>query len=193
VLSISQEDLVIEVQPASAGALPSFDGGSGAVIHGRVREEMREVLRTSEPIRFLDKAAQELLGEARDTYRRLGLEDCWIRQAGSQVQLLLWQGDRIQDTLLLMLHTSGLSGMNEGVCLTLSNTTVAKVSAALHEIVAAGPVDAVKLAATVKNKARQKWDFLLPSELLDEGFAADSLDVDGALEAIKSAGNRGGQ
>ena len=38
-LSVSQEDLVIEVRPASAGILRSFDGGSGAVIHDKVREE----------------------------------------------------------------------------------------------------------------------------------------------------------
>src|SRR5664280_1827336 len=30
-LSVSQEDLVIEVRPASAGILRSFDGGSGAL------------------------------------------------------------------------------------------------------------------------------------------------------------------
>jgi len=186
VLSISQEDLVIEVQPASAGTLPSFDGGSGAVIYDQVREEMREVLRAGEPVRFLDKAAQRLLLEARETYRRLGLEDSWCRQAGNHVQLLLWKGDRIQDTLLLMLHAKGFSGMNEGICVTVSNTTVDKVAAALKEIVAAGPVDAIELAATVQNKARQKWDLLLPADLLDASFASDSLEANGTLEAIKS-------
>jgi ATP-dependent Lhr-like helicase len=186
VVSISQEDLVIEVRPGSAGALPSFDGGSGAVIHDRVREEMHDVLRKDEPIMFLDNAAQRFLQEARDNFRRLDLDASWIRQAGSHVQLLLWKGDRIQDTLLLILQARGFMGLNEGICISLTNTTVGEVVVGVGEILLAGPVDVMELAATVQTKIRQKWDYLLPDDLLNASFASENLDVSGALAAVRA-------
>ncbi len=48
------------------------------------------------------------------------------------------------------------------------------------------PIKAVELAETVQNKFRQKWDPLLPSDLLTESFASESFDIDGALDAIKA-------
>lgn len=186
VLSVSQEDLVIEVRPASAGALPSFDGASGAFIHGRVRGEMREVLRGTEPVGFLDRSGQDFLQEAREAYHRLALDEIWCRQAGDRVQLFLWKGDRIQDTLMLLLNAHGFSGVNEGLCVSLGHTTVADVKRGLIDISVARQVDGVVLAASVQNKARQKWDSLLPPQLLNASFASDGLDVDGALETIRS-------
>ena len=70
VLSVSQQDRVIEVRPAGAGAVPGFDGATGAVVHDRVRAEMREVLRSDSPIVFLDDVGQKLLEEARRNYCR---------------------------------------------------------------------------------------------------------------------------
>src|ERR1017187_2287024 len=61
-LSDSQEDLVIEVRPASAGILRSFDGGSEAVIHDKVREETcHNAVRsmTSQPNLFRIRATSE--------------------------------------------------------------------------------------------------------------------------------------
>jgi ATP-dependent Lhr-like helicase len=186
VVSISQEELVIEVRPGSGGTLPSFEGGSGAVIHDRVREEMRNVLRTEEPIVFLDKAALKFLQEARDNYKRLDLDEAWLRQAGNQTQLLLWKGDRIQDTLLLMLQAKGFKGLNEGICISLTDTTPGEVIAGLKEFLLDQPMDDIELAATVQTKIRQKWDTLLPDDLLNASFASENLDVSGALAAVRS-------
>ena len=187
VVSVSQEELIIEVRPGSGGTLPGFDGGNGAVIHDRVRQEMRNILRTNEPVAFLDKMAQKFLQEARDTYQRLNLDDCFVRSNGNQIQLFLWKGDRVQDTLVLMLHTKGLRGLNEGICVTIANTTEADVSRILGELVRAEPMDAKALAATVRAKAREKWDSLLPEDLLNATFASENLDVAGALGALSSA------
>jgi ATP-dependent Lhr-like helicase len=191
VISISQEELVIEVRPGSGGMLPSFEGGSGAVIHDRVRDEMRSVLRTDEPIVFLDKMALRFLQEARDTYKRLDLDETLIRQAGNQTQLLLWKGDRIQDTLLLMLQAIGFKGLNEGICISLTDTAPEAVIAALEEFLLDRPIDAIQLAATVQTKIRQKWDSLLPDDLLNASFASENLDVIGALAAARLVVGRG--
>ena len=185
VMSISQTELIIEVKPGSGGTLPSFDGGTGAVIHDRVREEMRKILQSDQPVLFLDKMARKFLQEARDNYRRFDLNNSWIRQAGNQTQLLLWKGDRVQDTLLLLLQSKGFSGLNEGIYISLFGTSTRDVTAAFNQLSLEPSIDAVELAATVPAKVRQKWDPLLPDDLLEASFASENLDVAGALAAVR--------
>jgi len=187
VLSVSQEDLVIEVQPGAGGALPSFEGGSGAMIHDRVREEMRALLESAEAVPFLDKAGINLLAEARDNYRRLDLDHSWIRQAGSEVHVFLWKGDRIHDTLMLILQAKGLEATSHGIYVEIRQTEEAIVIDVLEEILRLPPPDSVEIAATVQNKMRQKWDALLPADLLDAGFASENLDLAGTLAALRAA------
>jgi ATP-dependent Lhr-like helicase len=185
VLSVSQEDLVIVVQPASGGLVPGFDGAMGAVIHDRVRQEMREVLRTDEPAPFLDADAQHLLQEARLNYSRLDLENNWILQSGAETQVFLWRGDCVHDTLLFMLLGRGFIGINEGICVSLRDTTAESVRRELDLIREQEPVDPSVLASEVKNTMREKWDYLLPAELLNASFASSYLDVSGMRTAVR--------
>jgi len=185
VLSLSQEDLVIEVTPAAAGTIPGFTGGSGAMVHDRVREEMRLVMRNQAPIPFLDERAQTMLREARENYVRLDLDSQWIRQDGKQTQILLWKGDRVQDTLLLMLQAHGYKGTNEGLFISLEDTTPNQVLSALSSLQASQSMAPDVLAQTVKNPFREKWDPLLPEVLLHANFASSYLDIDGVRSALK--------
>jgi len=185
VLSVSQEELVIMVQPASGGAVPGFDGAMGAVIHDRVRQEMRAILRTDEPVPFLDAGAQQLLQEARLNYSRLDLENNWILQSGAETQVFLWRGDCVHDTLLFMLLGRGFIGINEGICVSLRDTTAESVRRELDLIREQEPVDPSVLASEVKNTMREKWDYLLPAELLNASFASSYLDVSGVRTALR--------
>jgi ATP-dependent Lhr-like helicase len=185
VLSVSQEDLVIMVQPAAGGSVPGFDGAMGAVIHDRVRQEMREVLCTDEPIPFLDAVAQQLLQEARINYARLNLNDNWIVQSGAETQVFLWRGDCVHDTLSFMLSGRGFIGINEGICVSLRDTTAESVRRELDLIREQEPVDPSVLASEVKNTMREKWDYLLPAELLNASFASSYLDVSGVRTALR--------
>lgn len=186
VLSVSEEDLVIEVTPAAAGNLPGFTGGSGATVHDRVRETMRDILRTNTSLPFLDSAAQGMLREARDSYARLELDRIWIRQAGNQTQIIPWKGDRLQDTLQLLLNARGFRGANEGLCISLEGTTPGQVRGALRELASLDIDDATKMALNIQNKHREKWDGLLPEVLLDASFESANLDVNTTLEYVKN-------
>lgn len=185
VVSVSQEDLVIIVQPASGGAVPGFDGVMGADLHDRVRQEVREVLRGDEVIPFLDETAQLLLQEARANYVRLNLDHEWIIQAGAETQVFLWSGDPVNDTLLFKLQARGLFGISEGICISLRNTRVDSVRRELKYISEQAPIDPMALAAEVKNPIREKWDHLLPPDLLSASFASSHLDVEGVRAALK--------
>ena len=184
VVSVSDEEKVIEVTPAAGGTVPSFDGGAGAVIHDRVREVMREILQGQGAIPFLDPVGQTLLKEARDSYTRLGLESQWLRQSGNHTQVILWKGDLVNDTLLLMMIARGFRGMNEGVCLSFEGTSVADIEQALRDIAAAEPVESCTLARTVQNKVREKWDMMLPESLLEKNFASTYINSFGLAKVL---------
>ena len=184
VLTVDQKGKVVEVQPAKGGAVPNFDG-NGTALHDHVREEMRNVLRSKEPIPFLDAAGQEMLREARDNYDRLDLDHKWILQMGNAVQTLLWRGDCVNDTLVLMLQAKGFQGMNEGISISIRDTTQSRVRDALAMFCESTTIDPVELASKVENKIREKWDGLLPEDLLSASFASANLDVQGAKKALQ--------
>lgn len=185
VISVSTEELVIEVRPGAAGALPNFEGQYGAMIHDRVREEMREVLRGSEPVPFLDKAAAQLLAEARQNYHGLGLEKTWVREAGTEVHVFWWKGDRINDTLALMLQAHKLPAINQGLYLEVRGADQSGVMAVLRELSEIPDTHGAHFAASVQNKIREKWDGLLSDDVLEASFVSNSLDIEGTLAALR--------
>jgi ATP-dependent Lhr-like helicase len=185
VLKVCERQRLIEVRPAGGGALPPFHTSMCGVVHDRVRQEMREVLRADTPVPYLDDTGQQLLREARENYTRLDLEHNRILASGSQTQIFLWRGDRVNDTLALMLLDHGLKGVNEGLYVSVTDSNVGRVRKVLNELRGekAGTPDS--LAKKVKNKLREKWDLLLPPELLNASFASTYIDVDGAKEALE--------
>ena len=185
VMKVNQDDKTIEVKPASGGTVPPFDGSMGAMVHDRVREEMRLILGSTDAIPFLDPTAQKLLNEARANYARLGLDHTWLLQMGADVEIILWRGDAVNDTLLLMLLARGLRSMNDGVAICVKDASVDNVREVLEAFRAEGAVDPLALASTVLNKVREKWDHLLPEDLLNASFASANLDTIGVQEALK--------
>jgi ATP-dependent Lhr-like helicase len=185
VMTVDQDDKTVEVKPASGGTVPPFDGSMGAMIHDRVREEMRLILGSTDAIPFLDPTAQKLLNEARANYARLGLNQSWLLQMGADVEIVLWRGDAVNDTLLLMLLARGLRSMNDGVAVCVKDASVDNVREVLEAFRTEGAVDPLALASTVLNKVREKWDYLLPEELLNASFASANLDTTGVQEALE--------
>ncbi len=184
VTEFNQQEKLVEVIPSKGGSVPKFEGGMGFGIHERVRKEMREILRSNDSLPFLDAMGQQLLQEARRNYLRMGLESTWLLGLGNDVHLMLWCGDRVSDTLVLALQAKGIIGMNEGLSIHLRHTSEDLVKRALSEIASDAEVTAIQLAAAVKNKIREKWDDLLPSELLDASYASACLDVEGMRRTL---------
>lgn len=185
VTRVSQQEMVIEVRPGASGALPSFEGTAGATIHDRVRAEMRSVLAGDDPVIFLDKLGQQLLDEARTNYRQLGLERTMLREAGNYVHILLWKGDRIHDTLTLLLQFKGLQALSHGVFVEVRGATAPDVEQTLRELATGRTLDPLEIAAQVENKFRQKWDLVLPPDVLDADFASDALDVPNTIATLR--------
>jgi ATP-dependent Lhr-like helicase len=182
VLSLDQAKKIIEVTPDHAGRAPVFNGMGGKV-HGRVRQEMRQVLMERQAIPFLDPCAAELLSEARYHFQRLELGQRSVISMGDELLIFLWQGDWIQDTVTLMLQGMQIDALNEGVFVTAHGISLQDWPKIAAELVNASLRD-TELAGNVLNLCQEKWDFLLPQELLVRNYASHNLDFEGARAAI---------
>ena len=179
VLTCSPDKQTIEVEPSRGGKPPVFDG-MGCKVHDLVREEMRVILAGSDPVAFLDKTAMSMLFDARAAYVRLGLGKRNVLPKGSDVYLVTWKGDWINDALALMLRRKAFNATNEGLAIVLSNTDLRSVADALREIGSERMPSPEEISAKVDNKQRGKWDWLLTENLLSKSFASNELDIEGA-------------
>ncbi len=190
VLSCEPREKLIDVKPAGGGKLPKFDGMSGKV-HDQVRAQMRVILSDRTPLSFLDKAAAELVEQARSAFERHQLRDRTIFRDGADVRLLTWSGDWVNDTLALMLTTRGLRSANEGLSVLVIKSDEDAVVRVLNEIANTAPPKAEKLLEAVESKLKEKWDHFLPPSLLARNYASRELDVDGAHDAAAGLLARG--
>jgi ATP-dependent Lhr-like helicase len=151
------------------------------MVHDRVRQEMRSVLASDEPVVFLDEGGKALLAEARRYYQEAGLaENRWMPD-GRGVLLLTWNGDWINDTLVLFLETRGFSSTNLGIAISVTGEAN-RIFDALFEIASSNQTDANELLVNAKNLYREKWDWALPPLILRKSFASSWLDLAGAVK-----------
>ena len=178
VKSVSQEDKVVEVLPAVAGAVPRFSG-EGALVHHQVRQRMREILSTRESIPFLDPEGQRMLEEARDNFERLGLREKKFIKLGRSTHYLHWSGSSEANTLALWLAAKGLKSIPDGIAITVMDSEPTEVQDWVAAFGSDPGITVEGLAETVTNKVREKWDCLLPEGLLNANYASMYLSFGG--------------
>ncbi|MFI5380678.1 MAG: DEAD/DEAH box helicase [Tepidisphaerales bacterium] len=176
VAELDRERMEARVAPSPSGRA-SFSGG-GQGIHAAVVEKMRQILASAEPAGFLTPAGQEILARARQA--AVGLRNRGIRPGtGKQTLLLTWAGSRVQQTLLAMLESHKVSGVDHGIALRIDG----------DEPAARGALQAVmdlkttpeQLAESLKDPADRKFDYLLGTGLLNQSRARMLVDVPGAV------------
>lgn len=184
VLAVDAGHKVIDLTPAPGGRPPRFIG-TGSLVHDRVREELLAVYQTSSTPAYLDLRAADLLTEARQNFARYGLNERRLVQDGEDTYMFLWAGDRIVSTVTALLGAAGLTATRDGLALSVAKVSPVELSAHLMAMLTTPMPDAVELSALVRNKVTEKYDRLLPDELLEVSYAARSLDVPGAWQALQ--------
>jgi ATP-dependent Lhr-like helicase len=184
VTAIDDDTSVIEVVRSSGGLPPHFVGTGGEVSTG-VRRKMREVLGGETVPAYLSETSQKLLREGRSTYRRFGLDRSMIYGAGGNTILLPWRGDLVMNTLAVVLGSEGVEISRFGIAIECRNASAAYVRTLLKSLAAQTPPNPLWLANTVRLKLQDKYDDFLGPELLNQAYAARSLDVPGAWSALR--------
>ncbi len=186
---IDEEKQEIAVVPTSGGRVPKFSGGGG-LVHSRIREKMYELYSGAEVPKYLDDAAKSLLQEARTQFQGFHLHQTSIISQGTQSLLFCWQGDIILNTLLVLLTAHGLKASRDGIAIAVNKCTPEALVECLGAIAAQPMADPVELAASIKNKKIDKYDYLLNENLLCRNYALSQLDVGGTWSTLKAIEHR---
>jgi ATP-dependent Lhr-like helicase len=183
VISVTNAQRVIELEPASSGQPPAFPGVGGEVAD-EVRQTMFELYRGTAVPRYLDATARDLFAEGRASFHRFGHTERRVFGSEDGTLLFPWRGDRIMNTLLVALTHRGLEVGQDGLCLTVRDTGPNKVLDLIDELAAGPPPDPLDLARTVRVKTRDKYDRYLGDDLLTRAYAARALDLPGTWNAL---------
>ncbi len=181
VVEISYERTTILVAPSCAGVPPPF-GGDGGDIGDAVVMEMRRVYEGIDVPSFLDKGARELLEQARQGYRELGLDRTLVVESDGDTFLFPWTGTVVANTFSLALKAMGLTASLRRVTIEVQHTQSGGVRSCLRELSDGPRPEPARLVARSMNLRQQKYDRFLSWELVAAGLASDRLD----LESIPS-------
>lgn len=176
---IDHEKRLVDLQPSSMGKLPRT-GGQGLPVHIRVRAEMKAVLSSKDIPVWLDANARLLLQDARIQYLNLQLDREFCVVEGDTVNLFVWQGDVVQNSVAALLNHQGLQARNDGICITVKHASLAIVTSAIAQIAAQPCPTAAQLFTRKDLPNTEKWDWVLPDELFLAGYASRALELDAA-------------
>lgn len=182
---INEREKTIVVARSRAGKPPTFTGGVGRV-HTVVRQRMRRILREDEPVTFLDTQGKRFLTEARDTYRRMALDNQIIIDSGGYFLIATWSGDAVNDVIAALFTSHSISACSTdlGVVVAKSGKEKAFVIDVLNEACAKFP-STNELLEGAANLDQEKWDWALPKPLLQKAYASLYLDTEGAKKWLK--------
>ncbi|MDU0314105.1 DEAD/DEAH box helicase [Phycicoccus sp. M110.8] len=183
VVSVDTRGHVIQLTAAAGGRPPAFSGGSGH-IDDTVRRRMRDVYRSPDVPAYLDATATDLLDEGRRAFHQLRLHLHSVLPDGNSAQLFPWRGDKVMNTLAVVLAAQGHRVGQEGVSLSVAGITARDLHQLIRDLAGTDPPDAEALAATVSNTAVEKYDEFLSPTLAARAYAASQLDVAGAWQAL---------
>lgn len=184
VCSVDEQQKSIIIMPDKAGKAPRFFG-EGMKTHREIRQKMRSILASENKITFLDKVATELLEEARYYYQQFDLNNNYLLQDGKNILIFLWEGDEIQDTLVLFLISKGYKTLNQGLFISVEAESINDITNTFQEFIDTDFISEIELAKFAENKQQEKWDCLLPEELLCKNYASQYLDLKTAKKSIE--------
>jgi ATP-dependent Lhr-like helicase len=183
VLNVNSEKKIVTLKHAAGGRPPKF-GGDGQLVHDFVRQEMKRVyLERSVPI-YLNKTAESIFNEALDCFHELQLDGKSVIQLGNTVHVLPWLGDRITNTITVLLRRQGLSADSFGGVIDIRNSTINDFIQAVSIILEKKKPTSTELANDIRDTVVEKHDPLIPKEMRNMGYGAKYFDVDGAWKWI---------
>ena len=189
---------VVYVVPTKGGNPPKF-GGDGMSVHDRVRQEMLRIYLEGdhhiesggERREFMDRTARKLFSEGLRSFRDMGLANKRVIGLGKDVRLIPWMGDKIVNTLSVLLVMGGYNADKFAGVVEIEGAKSSDISGYLKSFNEENRPTNAELAKLVNNKQTEKYDHLLPEELLNEDYGARAFDIDGTIDWIRKADNQG--
>ncbi|WP_417566616.1 DEAD/DEAH box helicase [Marinobacter sp.] len=194
VIDVDTDSKVIYVEKTKGGKPPKF-GGEGLGMHDLVREEMLSIYKSGDyristasgMVDYADTEAKELFREGVEFFERAELRKRSVIEQEGHAYIFPWRGDKIVNTLSAILLMKGFRASHFAGVIEVQRTTSDSVVSSLKSVLQAGLPSDSELAETVPEKHIEKFDELLPEDLLTEGFGRRMFDVDGAEDWLQTA------
>ncbi|MBO2621552.1 DEAD/DEAH box helicase [Shewanella algae] len=190
---IDSEKKVIYVEHAKGGKPPKF-GGTGLNIHDVVRQEMFQILKDGDyrisvgdrKVDFANSAARELFGESVRYFEDAKLSREPLLQVGNTTYIFPWLGDKVVNTIVALLIQHGFeAGAYAGV-IEVEKASLESVRSTLLKLASTELPTETELAQQVLEKRIEKFDELLPENILSIGYGAKAFDIKNAKSFFKS-------
>ena len=167
ILSIHEDEKLIEVTADRTGRPPLF-GGAGGVVHDRVVEKMMYMLAGTAVPAYLDGAAGSILEHARREFQLLDLSRKPVCEIGVRNWLIATSSGSIKTwTLALVLRAKGYGvDVNDGFLCVRHDSERASVEGALEAIAASQPAALEESLVDGKNLVVEKFHPYLDPALL---------------------------
>lgn len=175
---VDDDSRTIYVVHAGGGVPPPFDSGAGKV-HSAIRQRMRLLYEGTEPIPFLDSAANKHLAQGREAYRQMSLSDRYWTEHGTEVMLWTWLGDDVNEALAAILRHGTLQAQSDGLGVTIQKgaMSITALLSTLQRTKEMRTPDIDDLLHDAKALRKEKWDWALPDSLLRTSYASLNLDL----------------
>ena len=179
VLSIHEDEKLIEVTADRAGRPPPF-GGNAGVIHDRVVEQMMAVLQGTVVPTYLSATAVRLLAHARLEFQRLDVGRTPVCETSPGNWLIATSSGTVKtSTLALVLRAQGCRvDVYDGFLDVTRNGGLPSVEEALEAIASSGPAALKESLTDGKNLMVEKFHPYLSEALLVEDAVSSRVDFE---------------
>jgi len=185
VLEVRDENKVIMLKHAKGGRPPKF-GGGGQNVHEIVRQEMLNIYKQKAKPIYLDENARTSFSEGLETFDLLGLEKNRVIQHGTVTHILPWLGDRIVNTITMLLRGQGLKANSFSGIIEINDCSSGSLYQAAESIVQSPKPTLEELASNVLDTMVDKHDHFLPDSLRNLGYGQRFFDIGGAIQWVQS-------
>ena len=184
ILSVHEDEKLIEVTADRTGRPPLFGGGAG-VVHDRVVEKMMDVLAGEAVPAYLDAVAARLLEHARREFRRLDVIRKPVCEIGARNWLIATSSGTVKtSTLALVLRAKGYRvDVHDGFLDVGRDGDFPSVEGGLEAIAASEPEALEESLADGKNLMVEKFHPYLSPALLVADAVSSRVDF-GALPEL---------
>jgi ATP-dependent Lhr-like helicase len=170
------------VFPGQAGKVPTFLGNGGD-LNSRVVEEMKAVLLETDEPAYLDTPAKSLLKAARHTGRVTGLHRSTVFACAGGIRWFPWVGTKCLRTLAILAQLRGNTCETDRLSLWFAGVTAEHFPSRLEDLLESR--DVTEIGKCVNPKSVEKFDDLLPEDLLLKACVIERLSLHEAEEVIK--------
>lgn len=185
VVYFNEQRRVIGVKPSQTKASTLPISGAGGMIHDAIRQEMFNIYMNGNVPPCLDKTAKANFERGREYFFSYQLDKKVLITGPTGLMLFPWRGDRVLQTVVLMLNKASVSASRVNAHIELDFASIDNLKTAVVSILMKGEVDPKELLKKVKNLDWEKFNCYLPEDLKFITYAHTHLDVKGALDFFR--------